>query len=175
MPEHTRRSVSTKKIAYIGVFAALSILFGYIETLIPFPFGIPGIKLGLANIMTVVILYSMGTWEAVVVLIVRILVVSMLFGSPYSMIYSLAGGVVSLLIMIIVKHLKIFSIIGVSIAGGLSHNIGQLLVAVFVVEEDRLMFYTPFLMISGAITGMIIGIVSKVIYERLTPQLNTNK
>lgn len=167
MQQRTRRNTIVEKIAYLGVLAALAILFGYIESLIPFYFGIPGMKLGLANIMTVVVLYLLGTWEAAVVSVVRILVVSLLFGSSYSLLYSLAGGVLSLVIMILLKHVKRFSILGVSLAGGVMHNVGQLLVAMIVVKEIRLTFYAPFLMIAGAITGMLIGIISKLLYERI--------
>mgnify|MGYP003829142437 CR=1 FL=1 len=165
MQFHNRQS--NPKIAYLGVLAALAILFGYIETLIPFYFGIPGMKLGLANIMTVIALYLFGSKEAFAISVVRILVVGFLFGNPYSIIYSLAGGVLSLLAMIAIKHLKCFSIVGVSIAGGVMHNIGQLLIAMLVVEELGLTFYAPFLIIAGAVTGLLIGLVAQIMNNRL--------
>lgn len=163
-----------KKVAYLGIFASLAILFGYIETLIPFPFGIPGMKLGLANIMTVTILYLFGTKEAAIVSAVRILVVSMLFGSLYSMLYSLAGAVLSLIVMLLMKRVKQFNITGVSISGGISHNIGQLFVAVLVVSEMRLTSYIPFLIISGAVTGLLNGIISGILVQRLQNTGMTN-
>ncbi len=159
--------VTGKKVAYLGIFASLAILFGYIETLIPFPFGIPGMKLGLANIMTVTILYLFGTKEAAAVSAVRILVVSMLFGSLYSMLYSLAGAVLSLIMMLLMKKVKQFSITGISIGGGIAHNIGQIFVAVLVVSEIRLTSFVPFLIISGAGTGLLNGIISKILVQRL--------
>ncbi|MDO5573341.1 MAG: Gx transporter family protein [bacterium] len=163
-----------KKVAYLGIFASLAILCGYIETLIPFPFGIPGMKLGLANIMTVTILYLFGTKEAAAVSAVRILVVSMLFGSLYSMLYSLAGAVLSLIMMLLMKKVKRFSITGVSISGGIAHNIGQIFVAVLVVSEIRLTSYIPFLIISGAVTGLLNGIISGILVQRLQNTGMTN-
>ncbi len=163
-----RRSRSTgRNVAYMGILAAIAILCGYIETLIPFAFGIPGMKLGLANIVTVSVLYLFGAGEAAVVSAVRILTVSILFGSPYSLLYSAAGGAFSLIGMILLQKVRQLSMTGVSIAGGIMHNIGQLIVAAFVVNELRLTYYIPFLIIAGAVTGLLIGIVSRLLTLRL--------
>ncbi len=156
-----------KKIAYMGLFAAVAIIFGYIETLIPVFVAIPGVKLGIANLITVMLLY-LYTWrEAAIVSVVRILVIGFLFGNLFSIIYSLAGAAVSLLVMTLLHKVKGFSMVGVSIAGGVAHNIGQIIVAIFIVENFSLLYYLPVLLISGAVTGLIIGIVTNQVYIRI--------
>lgn len=150
----------TKKIAYCAMLTTLSMIFSYIEALIPFSFGIPGIKLGLANLVVLVGLYFMPVGWVFTVLVLRVTLVSFLFGNLSMMIYSMAGGVLSFLVMLAVKKRKGFSIIGVSIAGGVSHNIGQLAVAVLVVESMAPIYYMPFLMIAGAVAGAVIGMVA---------------
>jgi len=160
------------KVAFMGIFAALAILFGYIESLIPFYFGIPGMKLGLANIMTVLVLYLFSIREAAALSLVRILAVGFLFGNPYSIIYSLAGGVFSLFTMILVKRIKAFSIVGVSIAGGITHNMGQLIIAMIIVEEIGLTYYAPFIILAGAVTGALIGLITRIVFLRVKPIIN---
>lgn len=150
----------TKKIAYCAMLTTLSMIFSYIEALIPFSFGIPGIKLGLANLVVLVGLYFMPVGWVFTVLVLRVTLVSFLFGNLSMMIYSMAGGVLSFLVMLAVKKRKGFSIIGVSIAGGVSHNIGQLAVAVLVVESMAPLYYMPFLMIAGAVAGAVIGMAA---------------
>lgn len=155
------------KVAYFGVFTAFALIMGYIESMIPFYFGIPGVKLGLTNIVIVIALYVMGVKEAFLLNAARIVLVGFLFGSLYSIIYSLAGGMLSLLVMVLLKKTGRFSVGGVSIAGGISHNIGQVLVAVFVVETASIAYYLPVLLIAGTITGFLIGIISSEILKRL--------
>ena len=142
------------------MLTALSMIFAYIETLIPFSFGIPGIKLGLANLVVLTGLYFMPTGWVFTVLILKVTLVSVLFGNLSMLIYSMAGGIVSFLVMLAVQKRKGFSIIGVSIAGGVSHNLGQLAVAVFVVESIAPLSYMPILMIAGAAAGTVIGMVA---------------
>ncbi len=156
-----------RKIAYMGLFAAVAIIFGYIETLIPVFIAVPGVKLGIANLVTVMLLY-LYTWrEAAIVSVVRIVVIGFLFGNLFSIIYSLAGAAVSLLVMTLLQKIKGFSMVGVSIAGGVAHNIGQIIVAIFIVENFALLYYLPILLISGAVTGLIIGIVTYQVYIRI--------
>lgn len=155
------------KVAYFGVFTAFALIMGYIESMIPFYFGIPGVKLGLTNIVIVIALYVMGVKEAFLLNAARIVLVGFLFGSLYSIIYSLAGGMLSLLVMVLLKKTGRFSVGGVSIAGGISHNIGQILVAVFVVETASIAYYLPVLLIAGTITGFLIGIICSEILKRL--------
>ncbi|MDE5698878.1 MAG: Gx transporter family protein [Lachnospiraceae bacterium] len=152
--------MTTKRAAYCAVLTALAMIFGYVEALIPFGFGIPGVKLGLANIVIVLALYILPAYQAFVIQLMRIVLVSFLFGNLSMMFYSLAGGVLSFLVMVFLKKGNIFSITGVSIAGGVSHNVGQLTVAVLVVQNLKVAFYFPALMIAGLITGCLIGILA---------------
>ena len=156
-----------KKTAYLGVFASLAIIFGYLESLIPFHIGIPGVKLGIANIITVVMLYKMGVKEAGIVTIVRVLVVGFLFSNAFSIIYSLAGCFLSLVTMFLLKKRECFSIYGISMAGGVAHNVGQIAMASFVMETGSIWYYLPVLLISGVLTGLVIGIVSGEMLKRI--------
>ena len=131
------------RAAYFGVFTALALIFSYVETLIPIHFGIPGVKLGLANLAIVIILYKTDFKEALLLSVTRVILAGFIFGSLFSILYSMAGGVLSLIVMTVMKQRKSFSIIGVSIAGGVSHNIGQLVVAMLVVETYRVGYYLP--------------------------------
>ncbi len=165
--------MNIRKTAYSGMFLALALIISYVESFIPFFFGVPGIKLGLPNIIIVLTLYTMGTREALVMSVARILLAGFLFGNMYSIIYSLAGGLLSLLIMTLCKNAKaadreaLFSIKGVSIAGGTAHNIGQLLMAIWLVENWSIAFYTPVLLMAGASAGLVIGILAEEIRRRV--------
>lgn len=155
------------RAAYFGVFTALALIFSYVEMLIPIQFGVPGIKLGLANLLIVIMLYKCGTKEALLLSVVRIILSGFIFGNMFSIIYSLAGGILSLFVMTLLKRRDSFSVAGVSIAGGVSHNIGQLLMAMLVVETYRVGYYLPVLLIAGVITGALIGIVASEVLKRL--------
>lgn len=156
-----------KKAAYMGMMVALAFVFSYLESLVPINFGIPGIKLGLANLVAIVALYTMGIKEACTLSLIRIILTGFTFGNPASMLYSLAGGILSLLVMILAQKIKIFSVTGVSVLGGVFHNTGQILVAALVVENERLFYYLPMLMISGTIAGTLIGILAAILIKRL--------
>ena len=155
------------KVAYFGVFTALALIFSYVETLIPIQFGIPGVKLGLANLIIVIALYRMKLSEAYLLPIVRVLLAGFIFGNYFSIIYSLAGGILSLTVMALLRKKGGFSVIGVSIAGGVFHNIGQLIVASVIVETFSVMYYVPVLLIAGLVTGLLIGIASDGMLKRL--------
>ena len=155
------------------MFTALAMIFSYVEVLIPISLGIPGIKLGLANLVVVVALYTMGAPMALAVSMIRILLVSVTFGNLAAMLYSLAGGLLSFGGMVLLKKIPKFSIVGVSVAGGILHNAGQLAVAMAVVENIPLLSYMPLLMISGTITGMLIGIVSAQVIPRIDKVLKS--
>lgn len=159
------KSIS-KKIAVIAVFTSLALIFGYIEAVIPFNFGIPGVKLGLANIVTVTALYYFGVKEAVGISLIRVLLIGLLFGNAMSLIYSLSGAAFSLAVMILCKKLKL-STIGVSAMGGVFHNIGQLIAAAVMLNTSALLYYYPVLFISGLVTGIVIGVVSDQIIKRI--------
>ena len=156
-----------KKIAYMGLFAAIAIIFGYVESLIPFFTGRPGIKLGLANLAVLFILETYTWKEAALVSIVRILVIGFMFGNMFSILYSMAGAALSLTVMTLMKRFSGFSILGVSVAGGVSHNIGQLIIAALIVENTSLFYYAPVLLISGVITGILIGILTGEVTKRI--------
>lgn len=155
------------RVAYFGVFAALALMFSYIETMIPIQFGVPGIKVGFANIMIVIMLYKSSAKEALLLSIVRIMLSGFLFGNLSSILYSIAGGVLSLGIMTLLKKQGGFSVIGVSVAGGVSHNVGQLIVAMLVVETYQVGYYFPVLLVAGVLTGLGIGVVSQEVLKRI--------
>lgn len=159
--------MNQKKIAYMGLFAAIAIIFGYVESLIPFFAGIPGIKLGLANLAVLFILEKYTWKEAVLVSMVRILVIGFMFGNMFSILYSMAGAALSLTVMTFMKKTSGFSLLGISVAGGVSHNIGQLIVAALIVENKSLLYYAPVLIISGVITGLLIGILTGEVTKRI--------
>ncbi len=158
----------TKKTAYMGMLVALAFIFSYIESLIPISVGIPGVKLGLANMVVIVALYTMGASHAFVLSLIRIILMGFTFGNPASMIYSLGGGMLSLLVMIIAQKTKMFSVTGVSVLGAISHNVGQIVVAVLVVENRSLFYYLPVILISGVAAGIIIGAVGAILVKRLS-------
>lgn len=155
------------RVAYFGVFTALALIFSYVETLIPVNLGIPGVKLGLANLIIVVALYKMRLSEAYLLSVMRILLAGFIFGNYFSIIYSLAGGLLSLTVMALLKKWGGFSLQGISIAGGVFHNIGQLIVAAVVVETFSVTYYFPVLLVAGLLTGLVIGIVAEMMLKRL--------
>ena len=155
------------KTAYLGLSLALALICSYIESLIPFYFGIPGIKLGLTNIVVVWMLYTIGAKEAFLISVLRILIAGFLFGNPFSILYSMCGGICSFLMMLLLRYTKKFRVISVSTIGGIFHNIGQLSAACVVVENLNLVYYAPVLLIAGFITGFLIGIISQEMILRL--------
>ena len=155
------------KVAYFGVFTAAALIFSYVEALIPISFGIPGVKLGLANLIVVIALYKLPLKEVFLLSVVRVLLSGFIFGNYFSIIYSLAGAVLSLSAMALLKRAGGFSVIGVSIAGGVFHNIGQLFVAMAIVETFRVAYYVPVLLTAGLLTGCVIGILAQEMSKRL--------
>ncbi len=156
-----------KRIAYYGLLVALAFIFSYIEFLIPINLGVPGIKLGLANLVVIISLYLFGIREAAAISFIRIVLTGFTFGNVAAMIYSLAGGVLSLIVMIIAKKTDKLSLMGVSVLGGVFHNVGQIAVAVVVLETGSLVYYLPILLISGTVAGTIIGIIAARVIIRL--------
>lgn len=155
------------RAAYFGVFTALALIFSYVETLIPFSFGIPGVKLGLANLIIVIALYKMKLKEVYLLSVSRVLLSGFIFGNYFSILYSLAGGFLSLTVMAFLKKRDGYSIMGISIAGGVCHNIGQLIVAALVVETFHVFYYVPALLTAGGATGLLIGILAGRMLNRL--------
>lgn len=155
------------RVAYFGVFTALALIFSYVESLIPIQLGIPGVKLGLANLIIVIALYKMRLSEVFLLSIVRILLSGFLFGNYFSILYSLAGGLMSLAVMALLKKTGDFSVMGISMAGGVFHNVGQLVVAMMVVETFSVGYYLPVLLVAGLVTGFLIGVAAGEMLKRL--------
>ncbi|MBR0397245.1 MAG: Gx transporter family protein [Eubacterium sp.] len=155
----TKKSPAAR-VAYAAVFIALAMIFSYVETLIPINFAVPGIKLGLANLVIMVGLFLMPAGEVLIISVARILLVGFLFGNGASILYSLAGGLLSFVVMYILIRLTKLSMLGISISGGTAHNIGQLIVAALVVQNFKMVYYLPVLLVAGVVTGTLIGILA---------------
>lgn len=161
------RNKKTSKVALEGMFVALAFLLAFLESLLPISLGIPGVKLGLANLVVMVTLFIIGPLEAFGISMVRIILAGFTFGSMASLIYAMAGGLVSYIIMVLAYHSKLFSVKGVSILGGVFHNIGQILIAMVVVSDSRLLFYLPVLILAGTITGYLIGLLADLMIKNV--------
>ena len=159
--------MKTKKVAFLGMCVALSMILSFVESQIPPLVAVPGVKVGLPNIVMVFMLYKIGAKETAIVSIIRVILVGFLFGSPLSMIYSLVGATLSLIGMIILKKTNFFAPITVSVVGGILHNVGQILTACLVMETAEIAYYLPVLFISGTIAGIVIGYVAGLILKRL--------
>ena len=157
----------TRLLAISAMFAALALIFSYVEVLIPIPVPIPGIKLGLANLVIVIAIYRMGFRYAFTINMVRIVAAGLLFSGVFGMIYSLAGGILSIVIMYLLYRTGKFSMVGVSMAGGVCHNLGQLLTACLLLENTGILSYFSVLLFSGLISGIAIGILAYIIEKRL--------
>lgn len=158
----------TQKLALLGLYTAIALVLAWVEVLLPPLFSaVPGIKLGLPNIVIIFVLYRMGVKEAAVVSLVRMVAVSLLFGNPMTFAYSLAGGVLSLSAMAILRKLDFFSIIGVSVVGGILHNVGQILLAMFVLRTAELGYYLIILSITGTVAGIFIGLCGGLAVKRI--------
>ena len=160
-----------KKVSLYGILVSLAFIASYIEVLIPFNFHIPGMKLGLANIAVLVALYTGGAQAGITVSIIRIILVGLTFGNPYSAIYGLSGGVLSLAVMILLKRTDFFGMMGVSMAGGVAHNIGQLLCAMILLKLPAVFTYLSYLILVGTVTGALIGIIDEEVLKRLKIRL----
>ena len=159
--------MKTKKLTVMALTTALAMILSFVESQIPAFVAVPGVKMGLANIAVVFALYKLGWKEAVAVSLVRVVLVSMLFGSIASLFYSLAGAGLSLAGMGLLKRSGKFTEIVVSVAGGILHNIGQIAMASIILETDALRYYLPFLLLSGTVAGVVIGVVSAIMVKRI--------
>ncbi len=161
--------MKTSKVTFLGLFTALAMILSFVEALLP-PLSLtfPGIKMGLPNIAIMFILYRVGWKEAAIVSIVRVLLVSIIFGNiATSMPYSLAGAVLSLLIMILMHKFTPFNKVSTSVVGGVCHNIGQILVAWLVTSTAQIIYYLPVLLISGCAAGILVGLVAGMLENRV--------
>ena len=156
-----------KRVSMYGILVALAFIASYIEVLIPFNFHVPGMKLGLANIVVLSALYMGGAEAGITVSLIRIILVGLTCGNPYSAIYGLSGGILSFITMFLLKQTDFFGVLGVSMAGGVMHNLGQLLCAMVLLRLPAVFSYLSYLMFIGIITGGLIGIVVEEILKRV--------
>lgn len=170
-PPSSPSSVNARRIALTGLMASLALIFSYVEALVPFHAGVPGIKLGLANLVPLIILYRLDARYAIAANLIRVLLAGLLFSGMFAALYSLAGSVVSFLGMYLLKRTGLFSVIGVSTAGGVLHNLGQLCVAMAAVSGLQLIHYMPVLILSGMAAGIIVGLGATVLLERIPAKL----
>lgn len=159
--------MKTKKVAFLGLSIALAMILSFVESQIPALVAIPGIKVGLPNLAIVFLLYKVGWKDAVIVSIIRIVLVSMLFGNVQTLTFSLAGAFLSLLVMILLKLTNWFSCITVSIVGGIFHNVGQIIAACLWTQTAEVAFYLPVLLVSGTVAGAVVGLISGMLVKRL--------
>ncbi len=157
----------TRKIAYFGLNVALAFVLSYLESLIPFNFGVPGIKLGLANLAVLTALYTLSAKDAFFISVIRIVLAGVTFGGISAMIYSLAGGLVSFAVMAVSKKCFKLSTVGVSVLGAAAHNIGQLAAASVIMRNFGAFYYLPVLLVAGTITGAVIGAIGGILIKRL--------
>ncbi len=160
--------MTVKRMAYLGMLCCVAMIFSFIESQIPSFVAIPAIKMGLPNIVIIVILYKLGAKEAILVNIVRMLLTSLLFGNLMMLTYSFGGAALSIIAMLIMKKLN-FNVITVSVLGGVFHNVGQIIVAAFVVSTVELLYYLPVLIITGTISGILIGLIGALVVKKLEP------
>lgn len=162
---HRERGEHTSKVTYVALMVSLALIFSYVEAIIPYNPGIPGVKLGIANVVTVIALYKFTWKEAATVSIIRVLIAGLLFNGLFGAMYALAGALVSLATMILLRKTNLFSVVGVSMAGGVMHNLGQLLIAAALIEDIRIFMYFPVLLFSGIAAGIAIGVAATMILK----------
>lgn len=165
-----KKKMTGKQIAEYGLMIALAMVLSYVEFLIPFSVAIPGVKLGLANIVVMFALYRLGTPQAFVISMLRVFLMTFMFGNAFALMYSLSGAVLSLIVMLLLLKTGKFGPVGIGAAGGVAHNIGQILCAMVLLETSRLVYYLPVLFVSGTIAGVVIGIIGGILINRLDPK-----
>ena len=160
---------TSRKLAYLGLCTAVALILAYVEVLLPPLYtAVPGIKLGLPNIAIIFVLYRYGVRYAAAVSFVRIAVVALLFGNPMTFVYSLAGAALSLLVMSLLRRLDFLSIVGVSVAGGVFHNVGQILMAMLLLGTAELGYYLIVLAITGTVSGIFVGLCGALAVKRIS-------
>ena len=157
----------TRRLTALALTVSFALILSFIESKVPAFVAIPGVKVGLANIAVIFTLYKFGTGEAITVSAMRVLLVSMLFGSPVSFIYSISGAVTSLLVMIVLKKLAPMTEVSVSVVGGVVHNIAQIGVASLMLETNVVTYYLPFLLLSGTVAGIAVGVISAILIKKI--------
>ncbi|MCF0261844.1 MAG: Gx transporter family protein [Sphaerochaetaceae bacterium] len=164
--------METRKVARMGLLISLAMILSFIESRIPAFVAIPGIKVGLANIVVVFALYKLGFKEAFVISIIRVVLAALLFGTILSMAYSTAGALLSLLGMAVLKKSKLFGLVAVSVTGAVLHNLGQVITACLLLQSSSIAYYAPYLIFSAVIAGIVIGVAAAIILKRLEEQEN---
>ena len=159
--------METRKVVHMGMLTALAMILSFIESQIPAFVAIPGMKIGLANIAIVFALYTLGFRSALAVSLIRVVLSALLFGSAVSGLYSLAGALISLLGMALLKKTGFFGVVGVSVCGAVLHNLGQIAVAWLILKTGALVYYLPFLLFSAVAGGVVIGLVAAIVIERV--------
>lgn len=156
----------TKRLVLLAMLTAVAMILSYVESLLP-SVGIPGVKMGLANIAVIFALFRFGWKEAAALSLVRVVLVSLLFGSVGAMLYSLAGAVLSLAVMALLRRIDRFSTVGISVAGGVAHNAGQILMAMLILQTKQLLGYLPVLAVSGIAGGVLTGLAAALLIRRI--------
>lgn len=159
---------NTKKLTLLAMMITFAIILSYVESRIPSFVAIPGIKVGLANIVVIFVLYTLGMKEAIIISAIRVGIISVLFGNIMSLAYSIAGAFLSLLVMYILKKITPLKLVVVSVVGGVMHNVGQIAVAAMILETGVVVYYLPFLILSGTIAGIAVGVAAAVLIKRLS-------
>lgn len=169
------KNKKAKSVAFYGVMIALAFVLSYLESFIPINaiIPIPGVKLGFANIVVLFALYTLKIQDAIIIAIIRVFLSGLLFGNPMTIAYSLCGCALSLTVMYFAKKTKL-SIVGVSMLGGIFHNIGQLIMAVILTHTSRIAYYLPVLLVSGMITGLLMGFAARMVIDRIN-KINKTK
>lgn len=157
---------NTKRLVLLAMLTAVAMILSYVESLLP-SVGIPGVKMGLANIAVIFALFRFGWKEAAALSLVRVVLVSLLFGSVGAMLYSLAGAVLSLAVMALLRRTDRFSTVGVSVAGGVAHNAGQILMAMLILQTRQLLDYLPVLAVAGIGGGILTGLAAALLIRRI--------
>lgn len=165
--KQVRKNMDIRELAACALFIAIALIFSYVESLLPIPFPVPGMRLGFANIAILSILYMYGPRDAFIVNIARIVLSSLLFGNINSFLFSIAGGLSSLLVMWLFKHFGRFNIISVSAIGGVVHNIAQVLISIWVLGSISIGYLMPLFIVLGLVTGIIIGIVTDIFLKHI--------
>ncbi|MBR5615228.1 MAG: Gx transporter family protein [Clostridia bacterium] len=161
------KKTNVRKLTCLALIVSFAMILSYIEAKIPVFVAIPGVKMGLANIAVIFVLYKMGAKEAAVVSVLRIFLISILFGNVESLFFSLMGGLLSFAVMLLLKKLTPLGEVAVSVSGGVMHNVGQIIAAMMLLQTDAVMYYLPFLILSGTIAGVVVGVVSALLIKRV--------
>ena len=158
---------NTRRLTQISIIISFALILSFIESRIPAFVAIPGVKVGLANIAVIFMLYKFGVREAITVSLVRVFIVALLFGTPVSLFYSISGAVLSFAVMLVLKQLTPLKEVTVSVAGGVMHNVGQIAAASIMLETNVVLYYLPFLLLSGTVAGIVVGIVAALLIQKI--------